>query len=511
MIIILLLVFSTVSCDDYVKDYLSRYGYIEEGAISDDVSDGLIKFQEFFGLPVDGKPNEETLKLMHTPRCGIPDKPNDFTIYPNKWNKTHLIWYFSLANSEQKEVAERAFNEWQKISKLTFEYNIKDPDIFITYSKRPIEHGHSDRCMMGKCHFKFDGAGGVLAHAFFPNANSGCREIHLDKSENWYLKYDTPPDGEYSLYSVLMHEIGHSLGIMHSGVSSALMYPFYSPELNISDDDIFAIQYLYGIPDSSTKLPINKKPIEKPVEIPVEIPAEIPVEKPIEEPDDKASALTTDLCSIKYPDNMMITSNHHLYIFHKKSVWVKNINDKRFREPRLITDYLPSLRQITHVYQRPKGDIMVIDENKYYVIEFPSFRINRTGNVRELGVPNNQKIRAIFNTYTGRTFLFYGHYYFIELDECNLKQKDHGFITEIFPGLPTDVNGAFRYRNGMLYFFRKKNNKMDLYEYDEFLNTIVKVEPFDFSIFDINCPNVSVLEQLKALLTKLSTFYFETD
>jgi hypothetical protein len=48
-----------------------------------------------------------------------------------------------------------------------------------------------------------------------------------------------------------------------------------------------------------------------------------------------------------------------------------------------------------------------------------------------------------------------------------MKPKQHGIINELFPA---DVNAVFRYRNGILYFLKKKDNKAILYEFDQFSN-----------------------------------------
>ncbi|ENN71228.1 hypothetical protein YQE_12156, partial [Dendroctonus ponderosae] len=54
-----------------------------------------------------------------------------------------------------------------------------------------------------------------------------------------------------NLFNVAAHEIGHSLGLSHSNVEGALMYPWYSEmkdgfEYELPDDDKLAIQSLYG-------------------------------------------------------------------------------------------------------------------------------------------------------------------------------------------------------------------------------------------------------------------------
>ena len=87
----------------------------------------------------------------------------------------------------------------------------------------------------------FDGLGGVYGHSFFPVYGG---DVHFDDEEDWTVN---TPRGT-SLLMAATHLLGHSLGLSHSDVRSALMYPFYRgymENISLDQDDIQGIQALY--------------------------------------------------------------------------------------------------------------------------------------------------------------------------------------------------------------------------------------------------------------------------
>jgi len=85
----------------------------------------------------------------------------------------------------------------------------------------------------------FDGSGGTLAV-------TSTHYIHLDASEHWLLQRDTPLPGRFQLLPVLVHEIGHLLGLGHSNRRDDIMFPFYMEgKVALSANDVEKARGLY--------------------------------------------------------------------------------------------------------------------------------------------------------------------------------------------------------------------------------------------------------------------------
>lgn len=102
----------------------------------------------------------------------------------------------------------------------------------------------------------------VLAHAFQPGTvavggSTILGDVHVNTDWNWVD--DPNEDGfgnDIDLYTVLLHEVGHSLGLGHSSVVGSVMEPTYAgARRSLHADDLAGIQFIYGnepVPEPAT-------------------------------------------------------------------------------------------------------------------------------------------------------------------------------------------------------------------------------------------------------------------
>lgn len=179
------------------------------------------------------------------------DNYNNMNLLHEKyWNKSTIYWTLNVSNSEfikphinilRREII-RAFKVWSdsvtyytfietvapytysRESNGNYKYDkpyIRDKDGVLKQIEIDIfigvyDYSHGDS-------YPFDGPGQVLGHAFFPDEyNALGGDIHIDGSDYY--------DGSdyIELFYVLVHEIGHSLGLSHNTNVTSVMYNFHS-------------------------------------------------------------------------------------------------------------------------------------------------------------------------------------------------------------------------------------------------------------------------------------------
>lgn len=135
-----------------------------------------------------------------------------------------------ISGNDERIAVIDAINTWQKYVSVNFtEITTSGQPNCIDISWEPISHGDVD---FGPT---------TLAHAFY-NPNG---DIHFNETKTWKLSQSTGVG--IDLYSIALHELGHSLGLDHSSLSQAVMYAYYdgTAYTGLNQDDIDGIRSIY--------------------------------------------------------------------------------------------------------------------------------------------------------------------------------------------------------------------------------------------------------------------------
>ncbi|CAF1358091.1 unnamed protein product [Rotaria sordida] len=235
----------SVTSQEDALSWLNKYGYNpclnSTVQCSLSLSSLLRDYQKRFHLKISGKLDDSTKEHMNRPRCGIPDKSIaeiNAALISSKWSRSSLTYAIrgyptQISETQTTNIIREAFQAWLDHVPLKIEpvCSTCQADFVLDF----LREQHTDR-------YPFDGVGGTLAHAFFPEDG----RIHFDKDEAWtesFNGYDT------NLYLVAVHEIGHALGLDHKYDEKSIMYPSYqlmSKSKILPQTDRDDIQTLYG-------------------------------------------------------------------------------------------------------------------------------------------------------------------------------------------------------------------------------------------------------------------------
>jgi hypothetical protein len=265
-----------------LQDYLIRFGYLAPppsaedgrraeldlramtapGEFDEATEEALRAFQQFAGLPVTGELDARTREKMTQARCGNPDitpltnptiaslvEPEvaPFVATGGRWPTNALTYALQetgldLPAASVRQAIHQAFSTWAGWTGLSFREVplASGADIIVRFVAG--DHGDGN---------PFDGASGILAHAFFPPVPPNTPvpiqgDTHFDEAETWTITIP-PAAGQFDLTTVAIHEFGHALGLNHSPVPGAVMEAFYAgPRRVLHGDDIAGIISIYG-------------------------------------------------------------------------------------------------------------------------------------------------------------------------------------------------------------------------------------------------------------------------
>uniref|UniRef100_A0A8B9GFI1 Matrix metallopeptidase 28 n=1 Tax=Amazona collaria TaxID=241587 RepID=A0A8B9GFI1_9PSIT len=343
-----------------------------------------------------------------------------------RWYKRHLTyrvvnWPPYLPQHEVRLAVRAAFELWSNVSSLVF-WEVRDgpADIRLTFF-----HGdHNDGLNNA-----FDGPGGALAHAFFPRRG----EAHFDSAERWSLHSSKGRN----LFIVVAHEVGHTLGLEHSPVKSALMSPYYkklSKDFVLSWDDILAVQSLYGehgVPDVSRALHGEER---------------------------GTGAWSWDEVShLGHPHSSLFPADadHNIYIFKGNHYWMVPVHGNTSDPQPLQTRWpgLPADGIDASAWSQSSGKFYFFKGGRCW--RYAGSRLDAGFPLKcsARGLPRHPDTALHFQQLR-RMVLFKGPKYFVLSEEPLALEPYYPRSLQDWQGLPSGTAGALTHRDGSVYFFR---------------------------------------------------------
>uniref|UniRef100_A0A8C2L6W3 Matrix metallopeptidase 25b n=1 Tax=Cyprinus carpio TaxID=7962 RepID=A0A8C2L6W3_CYPCA len=470
--------------DQYSRgvDWLSRYGYLSPpdprtGKLQtkEGIERAIKEMQRFAGLKDTGKLDSDTLKLMNTPRCSLPDiigsedklkkrrRKRRYATTGLRWKTSDLTWSVQnypslppfLKPSEVDTIMTYALKAWSDVTNLKFHATSSSEqdraDIKISFARSLHDDG-----------YPFDGKGGTLAHAFFPGEADVAGDTHFDDEESWTYIDDNGTD----LFAVAVHEFGHALGLSHSSSHPSIMRPYYQGPVgdiasyNLPEDDRYAIQSIYGRKSSSsTPSPNHPTPnLPKPPSPPqpkVPLQPDPSVQNRCEGGFDAVANIRGDVFFFKGPYFWRIQRSGSLVSFH----------------PALIKNFWiglpPGTNKIDAVYERKTDSrIIFFIGSQYWVFKDTMAISGYPRPLSDWGLISHdgsevRKVDAAFIwSHNGKTYIFSGGEFWRFSDGTGTEKRrpDTGYPrnSSLWKGAPSNPDDIITWGDGDAYFF--KNN-----------------------------------------------------
>ncbi len=251
-----------------VQEYLATYGYLPNARLAkrypswrplvkQDIAElgrfdsvtqrAVLALQRQSGLPETGIVDAETRELIGRKRCGIPEgigdggPDNHFAPAPYSWPKRNLTWRmvnadtFEVTLERGRVLAAAAASTWAAETSITFTQVTSGEDIPISFDLLDADDGVAPNTL-------------AYTSVEFETGSKNIVDVAmvLDTEQVWWSADAAAPASTADVQTVILHELGHALGLKHSSIPGSIMLPAPArTQRFLAMDDRIAISTLY--------------------------------------------------------------------------------------------------------------------------------------------------------------------------------------------------------------------------------------------------------------------------
>jgi len=334
--------------EKFIENYLTTFGYLRDDSEVPELEKmkndkeilevALKSFQEFMGLSSTGRMDTTSGVLMMRKRCSEKDKLTEHE-KRDVWEKSVLTFNITnypetLKESDFREILHQAFAAWEVVIPMDF-VEVKEAekaDIVFSFED-PLNGWIND-----PTHLSIAGASDI------PKAR-----IWISQDEAWGVNNELDQTNS-DLFNVLVHEIGHILGLDHSSDPNSMMYPLFEREVDqvhpeVTNNDVEKLRNLYEVVDIDTDLNSELDSIQN------------------------SSPKLLGGLSSKCPLNLQAISrapDGELLIFNDDQVW-RALNNSIVTDPVEIFQVFPSGPSYVNTSSTVGSSVVLISDREIYV------------------------------------------------------------------------------------------------------------------------------------------------